>query len=580
MSFVDWALVVLLNGSVIVYALLRGRDTHSSSDWFLAGRSLPWWLVGLSLYATAIDSTDLVVDAGAAYGLGLRFFVVNWIGVVLGWFLLANFVAIPMYRAGLYTNAEYLEARFGVTPRIVSVAVQVLYRTVIIGMIGTTNYLSLVIICDFSPSAAWTTVGLIALLATGYTMLGGLKSVVVTDALQSVIMLVASVILFVIVWNAIGGFAGVRQRLGTHDPELVEQMLRVGGAHVEHTDVADHAPESLARQLLLGGTYNAARGRVERRTPAWLVCLSLMIAGVAYAIVNHTQTMRLFGARSETDLRLAIVPAGLILLVVTFLNLSMGVLGKALYPETGLLPVEESVQKIDAIYPVLVRDFTFAGLTGIVMAGILAAAFSTYDSIGSTLSALITRDIYARLFVTDRDDRHYLTVGRWLTPAIIFGSFLYVPALLAEGMIFIYLKIVGAFVVPLLTVYLLGCFTRVHRGSASVGLFGGVGYGLLALLAPTVATHHGILLLPTSLLNPHTTAPVTLLVTATLMLVYSMIRGWEREKQAMHTEAKSWLRHSQRQLVETAAPTRSLTWPSLLGLSVVALGLLLTLLFW
>ena len=93
MTLLDWLIVVVLNGSVIVYALVRSRDTHSSGDWFLAGRSLPFWIVGMSLYATLIDSADLVADTGGAYSLGVRLFVPNLVGVIGGWLLLAREVA-------------------------------------------------------------------------------------------------------------------------------------------------------------------------------------------------------------------------------------------------------------------------------------------------------------------------------------------------------------------------------------------------------------------------------------------------------------------------------------------------------
>ena len=77
MTPLDWILVVLLNGAIIIYGLFLGRGTKSSSDWFLAGRRLPWWIVGLSLYATAIDSSDLVADSGGTYSLGISYFVTN-----------------------------------------------------------------------------------------------------------------------------------------------------------------------------------------------------------------------------------------------------------------------------------------------------------------------------------------------------------------------------------------------------------------------------------------------------------------------------------------------------------------------
>ena len=92
--------------------------------------------------------------------------------------------------------------------------------------------------------------------------------------------------------------------------------------------------------------------------------------------------------------------------------------------------------------------------------------------------------MYGRLLVTSRDDTHYLTVARWLMPIIVFGSFIYIPALLSEGMIFIYLDVVGAFVVPLFGAYLMGVFTSVHCRSAIVGLLVGGSYGLFTLIAP------------------------------------------------------------------------------------------------
>ena len=113
MTTLDWIIVLALNGPVILFALLKSGGTKTSKDWFLAGRTLPWWIVGLSLYATLVDSTDLVVDSGATYGGGVKFYLINWIGCVAGWLLLAHRIILPMYRSGMYTNAEYLESRFG-----------------------------------------------------------------------------------------------------------------------------------------------------------------------------------------------------------------------------------------------------------------------------------------------------------------------------------------------------------------------------------------------------------------------------------------------------------------------------------
>ena len=114
-----------------------------------------------------------------------------------------------------------------------------------------------------------------------------------------------------------------------------------------------------------------------------------------------------------------------------------------------------------------------------------------------------------------------------MTPVIIFGSFLYIPALRSGGMIDFYLKVVGSFVVPLLVVYLFGSFTRAHRSSALIGLSAGVGFGVYAFIAKSLATSQGIALLPPALMNGDTTGPITLFITALAMCITTIICGRE-----------------------------------------------------
>ncbi|MBQ12586.1 MAG: hypothetical protein CMJ45_13680 [Planctomyces sp.] len=581
MTIFDWLIVVGLNGAIIVYGLLKSRETTSSADWFLAGRSLPWWVVGFSLWATAIDSSDLVADSGGTYQIGMQYFVTNWVGTVVGWFVAAHFIVLPMYRAGMFTNAEYLEARFGPTTRIISAFVQVQYRTLILGIIATTIYLTLSVVCGWGPTATWTTVVAIAVLATIYTAMGGLKSVAITDALQSIVMIVASIILFVIVWNQVDGFAGIEQRLNQQQVGLADSLLHVGHDKVDVKDVQGQPLQDVQRELLFGGTWDADNKRITRTTPAWLACLGFFIIGLSYSIVNHTQSMRLFGARSEWDLKMSAVVAGTILIVTTFTNLMIGIMGRALY---DTLPADVAVYGTnDVIYPLLVRELSGPILMGLVVAGILAASFSTYDSIGSTLSALLVRDVYARLFVPDRDDRHYLLVGRWLTPVIILGSFGYVPFLLEAGMLNFYIDLVGAFVAPLLTIYLMGTFSRVHRRSGAIGLGAGVAYGTLRLFAPVIAETFGVAVLPAVMADGLAGWVFCVLITAVTMIAVSLVIGWNPRGELLHQETHGWLQSSQRQIREISGDDQHTgnAWPTVLGLAVVLVGVVLSfVIFW
>ena len=581
MSAIDWTIVVALNAGIILYGIVRGRDTKTSADWFLAGRSLPWWMIGLSLYATAIDASDLVADAGGTYAVGMSYLVTNWVGVTLGWFLLANWIALPMYRAGMYTNAEYLEARFGLSARVISALVQALYRTLVLAIIATTLYLLLAIVCGLG-AAAWWGVVLIAVLATAYTALGGLRTVAMTDALQSVVMVVASIALFFTVWMAVDGWGGAEAKLERYEPGLSAHLLRAGTDDVAVEGVMGESPEAVARRLLLGGELSPGRGEIVTRSPAWLVSLAWLIIGLGYAVVNHTQSMRLFGARSEWDMRMAVVVSGLVLLVLNFTNLSVGIFGRALYPDPSLMPLAAEFQVRDSIFPLVVRELTSVGMRGVIVAGVVAACFSTFDSIGSTVPSLLVRDVFARLFVKDRPDSYYVAVSRWLTPLVILGSFAFVPLLMQErGMLMVFLDWVGAFVVPLLAVYLLGAFTRVHRSSATWGLAVGIAYGSLKLLAPVLALRFDIALLPAVMVNNYASTVISLLLTVAAMLAVSAMRGWEPSSQPRDFVQEGWLRDSRTQIAVTEGRGRSVLLPVLLAGSIVTIGALLSfVVFW
>ena len=584
MGIWDWLIIIGLNGSIIAYGFYLSRGVHTSADWFLAGRGLPWWLIGLSMYATAIDASDLVADSGGTYTLGMSVFVANWVGVVGGWALAAFFVFKPMYRMGVYTNAEYLEARFGVGVRVLCAFVQVQYRTLVLAIICTTLFLTLSIVSGLADAIAWGIVGGIAALAAVYTAFGGLRSVAVTDSLQFAVMTAAALVVWFFVWNQVEGWDGVEERLTAVDAALPGQLLHVGQDNVATRDVSDKTPEEVARLLLVGGEYEAQEMRVVHRTSAWIVVLAFVIIGLAYSVVNHTQAMRMFAAKSEWDMKMSVFAGGLTLLIMTFFNLSMGIMGRALFPEQAALP--EGRQ--DAIYPYLVSQIEFVGLKGLVVAGILAAALSTYDSIGSSLSALLTRDVYARLIVRDRDDRHYLRVGQWLTPVIIGLSFLYVPFMLGGGMLLFYIDLTSTFVIPLLTVFLLGTCTRVHRSSGMIALLAGALYGVVRLLAPALAEKYGIAVLPEFMVNSYAAYTISMLITAGTAVLVSLIAGWEAPAGILHEEEGTWLRSSQlevRQLDQGSVGGRQAEWsaltPVLLTILVVSAGCFLSfVVFW
>lgn len=459
----DWLIVILLNGGIIAYGFYLSRGTTSSSEWFLGQRALPWWGIGLSMFATNVDNADIVSVTGKSFTSGLHIVTVYAIGSAAGGILAAFCIVPKMYRAGFYTNAEFLEARFGVSARVLSAIIQIQYRSSMLGLILYSAYVLLTGLNILDPTGAWVLIVLMVICSGIYTAWGGLKSVVWTDALQGLILMLGALVIFQAVWHAAGGWAGLENALalkdagqGTQFSDLLHIGKYTGSKLTEHPYLWRSGD-----QVIDLGPY--------------LVIIGWTIVGSGYWTVNHTQTMRLLGARSLWDMKMAAVAGVAFSLPIMITIACLGLFGHA-------LPSWNENQSADQLYPWMINEFLGVGLKGIVVAGVVAATVSTIDSMGSALSAIFTRDIYARLLVKDREDQHYLRVGRWATLGVLLIGFLYLPfILLQKNMLDAFITLIPVFVTPLFTMYLLGALTRVSRISGVIGLIVGACYGVFAL---------------------------------------------------------------------------------------------------
>ena len=445
MHWTGWVFALGLNAAVVAAGWLRTRTPRSAVEWQLAARKLAWPAVGLSLFATAIDSGDFVAVVGAAYQYGIAYLSTWWLGIPIGWLLATGVVLVPVYRAGFFTNAEYLEARFGPGMRLLGAIVQIQQRTQVMGNMAFSLFLLLGAVTGWGSDAWWLVVGLAAL-AAAYTASGGLRAVVATDSMQTAMIAVSSGLLWLVIWSAVGGWRALHDRLEMIEGGLAERVLSYDG---------------------LSGPG----------VPVALVLFGWISVHAAYCIVNHSQSMRLLGARSEWDMRAAAALASAVLIVVMWCNVSLGVMGKALYP---------GLAHVDSAFPQLFVDHLDGLLAGLVLAGVLAACLSTYDSIGSALGAVFTRDVFCRFLAPEAGEGGILRATRAASVACIAISFLYVP-FLGEGMVAFYLRLSSVAIVPLATVFAAGVLTAAHRQSGVAGMVAGIACGAVSMLGDRLA---------------------------------------------------------------------------------------------
>lgn len=425
-------LIGLLAGMVGigVYLSLTQRD---SEDYFLAGRSLRWWTVAGSVFGTNVNASHFIGMLGIGYSVG--FAQSHYEVLALPAILVLCFVFLPLFRRlRVFTLSEFLEHRFGGGSRLVYT---VLMITLIVVQLIAAFYIgsrTLVVLTAGTGYAVSYLQGLllIGLLCCSYTLYGGLRAVAVTDTLQTGIMLAAGVIVawFTFTQVEIGGLDGLLS-LERALPEEVRRMRLYLPA--DHPDLP--WPGVFTGLLVLQGFY-------------WMT--------------NQYLVQRTLAAVSDREAQIGVLAAGILKLAIPFLCVAAGVaafhLFQARMPERTILPDDAFLHLVDTVVP---AGF---GLRGLILAGILAATFSTVDSMMNSVSTLLTVDLYRKWIRPDAGDREMLVFGRamvLLMVTVCAGLALVSYDPRSAGNFFLRVSSAGGyFTQGVLTVFIAGFFWR------------------------------------------------------------------------------------------------------------------------
>lgn len=428
------ALVLILYGSVVVgLGAWAQRRQSGTRDFFLGGRDLPWALVGASILATAFSAASLLGGPGEAQSHGLL-----WLQLQLG-DLLAILVVIwlfvPALRGRDLTTAyEYLEHRFDGRVRLCASLLfqgQVLFRA---GVLVYGPALALATLTGLDVSAAILLVGVVA---TTYTVLGGITAVVWTDVLQLVVV-VAGLLLcaFFVARDLTGGIA-----------EAFSVAAEAGRLRI-----VDPAQSWLSVRSLPGAVIGYG-------------LLSLSVAGT-----NQQPVQRYLSCRSVSEARRAAFLGWGVGLLVTLLTLLVGILLFAYYTRFPSSAVDGLTP--DAIFPHFVGERLPPGVTGLILAAIFAAAMSSLDSALNSLATASVADVYARFVRPGAEDRHYLRTARGFT--VLWGVLGTAAGLYVAGqgtLLALAVRWMGYFAGPMLGLFLLGLLVpRVRAGAALAGM--------------------------------------------------------------------------------------------------------------
>jgi SSS family solute:Na+ symporter len=399
-SFEIALLVVYLLATfgLAIYFGRKGREAASATEYFLAGRALPWYLIGLSFYASNMSGASFVGLIGASYAHGLAIFHYEWTAALV-LVIFAAFILPVFLRARLFTVTEYLERRFEPRTRVLY-SLFTLVTLLFIDMAGALYAGAVVMVTGLPFLDLWTACIVISLLTGLYTIFGGLRTVVITDALQALVLIVGAS--FVAVYG----------------------LAQVGGWHAL---VGELDKDKL--QLF--------RSPDDDVLP-WPGILGVVVLGLYYWTFNQYFVQRALAARSLQQGRWGALFGGLLKLPNLFLMIVPGLVAAALYP---------TLESPDKAFPTLTFELLPVGLRGIVLAAMLAAIMSSLDSALNAASSLVTMDLVKPLR-RDMDERALFVIGRITTGAFMIVAAIYAPLIAGFGSLFEYFQSTLAYLVP------------------------------------------------------------------------------------------------------------------------------------
>jgi solute:Na+ symporter, SSS family len=429
----DFAIIALYLAGITLFGLRFRKKQRSLRDYFLAGRDIPWWAIALSIVAAETSTLTIISIPGLAYDTNFTFLQVV-MGYVVGRVII-SFVLLPHYfRGDLYTAYELIERRFGRGLRSLTAGLFLLTRA---AAEGVRVYAVSIVVAIALGTGQVASIAIITLLTLIYTFEGGLAAVIWTDVVQTVIYVGGTLVgLATIVHLVPGGWTAIHAASAS-----------AGKLQVFDFRTSLDIPYTFWAGVIGGGFFTVASH------------------GTDQLIVQ-----RLLAARGEKQSATALISSGVAILFQFALFLLVGIMLWAYYrvPSSAFV-------RADRIYPKFIVSRMPHGISGLLIAAILAAAMSNLSAALNALSSSAIMDFYVRM-QPQTDERHRMRLARIATfvwAMVLFG--LAVVALHKAGRVIeVGLQIASVAYGALLGAFLLGILTRrANQRGAMVGMLCG-----------------------------------------------------------------------------------------------------------
>ncbi|XP_055972561.1 solute carrier family 5 member 4 isoform X1 [Sorex fumeus] len=469
---VIYFIVVMLVG---IWSMMK-TNRGTVGGFFLAGRDMSWWPMGASLFASNIGSGHFVGLAGTGAATGIATVTFEWNSVflllVLGWFF------VPIYiKSGVMTMPEYLKKRFG--GKRLQIYLSVLTLFICVALRISSDIFSGAIFIKLALGLNLYVAILILLGITAvYTITGGLASVIYTDALQTVIMLVGSFILMGFAFAEVGGYEQFMEKYMNAIPSVVE---------------GDNLTISSKCYTPQADSFHIFRDPVTGDIPWPGIVFGNIPVAMWYWCADQVIVQRCLSGKDMSHVKAACIMCGYLKLLPLFFMVMPGMISRILYTDRVACVVPSECMKhcgnevgcTNYAYPILVMELMPNGLRGLMMSVMLASLISSLTSIFNSASTLFTMDLYTKMR-KQASEKELLIAGRLFIVLLIIISVLWVPLVEVSnnGQLIHYVESISSYLgPPIATVYLLAIVCkRVNEQGAFWGLMVGFVIGLIRMI--------------------------------------------------------------------------------------------------
>lgn len=469
LSSIDFIIIAVYLFGIVWYGIKKGKQ-DSSEDYFLGGRTMTWPIVGIALFSANISSSTLVGLASDAYQTNINVYNYEWYAVVVLIFFAIFF--LPFYlKSGVYTMPEFLQRRYDKRSRyyfsFITVVGNVLVDTAAGLYVG-----NIVLKLLFPELPSIVIIVILAVAAAAYTIPGGLNSVIQTEVIQAILLIIGSCFLTYFAFDELGG--GWNMMMSKLDGMLSGGQVDFGDKAARGAFVPSNSQE----------VFSLVRPSNDEFMPWWGLISGVPLLGFYFWANNQFMVQRILGAKDLNHGRMGALFAGLLKLPVIFIMVVPGILALLLFSKLDISTLNymtpdgvcDNLKDCPNLtYPVLLFQLLPTGILGLVVAGLLAAMMSSVSATFNSASTLVTMDFVKQL-KPELTSKQLVKVGQIVTAILVVLAAAWVPFIeKVSDSLWNYLQLVIAYTSPpAVSTFVLGMFWK--RASAT-GSFASLLFG-------------------------------------------------------------------------------------------------------